>query len=80
MNVTIDSRNGISLSAYKEHFTLYDKEMQKWGWLDGDSVFFYDQVDGYLRDVLPDEGHPDWTWKSSELKKACKEVYKRLKK
>jgi hypothetical protein len=54
--------------------------MQEWGWLDGDVERFYDKVDDYLRDVLPDEGHPDWTWKSSELKKACKEVYKRLKK
>jgi hypothetical protein len=59
MNVAIDSRNGISLSAYKEHFTLYDDEMQEWGWLDGDAEKFYEKVDDYLRDVLGDEGHPN---------------------
>ncbi len=80
MTVSIETRSGISLKANKEHFTLYDSEMKDWGWLDGEPEDFYDKVDDYLRDVLPDEGHPDWTWKSSDLKKACKEVYKRLKK
>ena len=80
MTVSIETRSGISLRASKEHFTLYDDEMKDWGWLDGEPEDFYDKVDDYLRDVLPDEGHPDWNWKSSDLKKACKEVYKRLKK
>ena len=81
MTVTVETKGGnISLKANKEHFTLYADEMQEWGWLDGEPENFYDRVDDYLRDVLPDEGHPDWTWKSSDLKKICKEVYKNLKK
>jgi hypothetical protein len=80
MNVAVETRGtNISLKAYKEHFTLYGDEMVEWGWLDGEPEDFYDRVDDYLRDVLPDEGHSDWTWKSSDLKKVCKEVYKNLK-
>ena len=81
MNVVIetDGKN-ISLKAYKEHFTLYEDEMVDWGWLKGDAEQFYDRVDDYLRDVLPDEGHPDWTWKSSDLKKVCKKVFDNLRK
>lgn len=81
MKVIIESRNGnISLRSNKEHFTLYSVELIDWGWLNGTAESFYERVDDYLRDVLPDEGHPDWTWKSSDLKKACTEAYKNLKK
>ena len=80
MNVVVET-NGeyISLKAYKEHFTLYRKDFENWGWIKGEPEDFYRKVDNYLRDVLPDEGHPDWSWKSSELKKVCKEVFKNLK-
>lgn len=80
MIVSIETKSGISLRANKEHFTLYDDEMEDWGWFDGKPEDLYDRVDDYLRDVLPVEGHPDWSWKDSDLKKACKEVYKRIKK
>jgi len=76
--VETDGKN-ISLKAYKEHFTLYEEDFIAWGWLKGESEDFYTRVAGYLEDVLPDEGHPDWEWKSSELKKVCKEVFKNLK-
>lgn len=80
MNVAVETNGrNISLKAYKEHFTLYASDFEDWGWLNGEPENFYDKVDDYLHDVLPDEGHPDWSWKSSELKKACKEVFKNLK-
>ena len=67
------------LKANKEHFTLYSDEMQEWGWLDSDAEHFYYKVNNYLSDVLPDEGHPDWSWKNSDLKKACHKIFDIIK-
>ena len=36
-------------------------------------------VRDYLLDVLPDEGHSDWNWKGSDLKKACHKVFDSIK-
>lgn len=80
MTVTVETKGGnISLRAYKEHFTLYADEMQEWGWLDNDVESFYNRVEDYLLDVLPDEGHPDWSWKGSDLKKACHKAFDTIK-
>ena len=80
MTVTVETKGGnISLRAYKEHFTLYGREMLEWGWLDGEPEDFYNRVEDYLLDVLPDEGHPDWSWKSSDLKKACHKAFDTIK-
>ena len=80
MTVTIETKGGdISLRVYKEHFTLYADEMQRWGWLDKDAEYFYNEVEDYLLDVLADEGHPDWSWKSSDLKKACHKAFDTIK-
>ena len=80
MTVTVETKGGnISLRAYKEHFTLYADEMQDWGWLDSDAEHFYNKVEDYLLDVLPDEGHPDWSWKGSDLKKACHKAFDTIK-
>ena len=81
MTVTVETKGGnISLKAYKEHFTLYADEMQEWGWLDSDAEHFYNKVEDYLLDVLSDEGHPDWSWKGSDLKKACHKAFDTIKK
>ena len=80
MTVTVETKNGnISLKANKGHFTLYADEMQEWGWLDSNSENFYYRVNDYLFDVLPDEGHSDWSWKSSDLKKACHKAFNVIK-
>ena len=80
MTVTVETKNGnISLKANKEHFTLYADEMQEWGWLDSNSENFYYRVNDYLFDVLSDEGHSDWNWKSSDLKKACHKAFNVIK-
>lgn len=81
MIITIEAKNGnISLKANKEHFTLYADEMQEWGWLDSNTEHFYYKIKNYLLDVLPDEGHADWSWKDSDLKKACHKVFNIIKK
>ena len=80
MTVTVETRDGsISLKANKEHFTLYVDELKKWGWLDNDAEYLYYNVRDYLLDVLPDEGHSDWNWKGSDLKKACHKVFDSIK-
>lgn len=80
MTVTVETRDGnISLKANKEHFTLYADELKKWGWLDNDAEYLYYNVRDYLLDVLPDEGHSDWNWKGSDLKKACHKVFNSIK-
>ena len=80
MTVTVETRDGdISLKANKEHFTLYADELKKWGWLDNDAEYLYYNVRDYLLDVLPDEGHSDWNWKGSDLKKACHKAFNSIK-
>ena len=80
MTVTVETRDGdISLKANKEHFTLYADELKKWGWLDNDAEYLYYNVRDYLLDVLPDEGHSDWNWQGSDLKKACHKVFDSIK-
>ena len=80
MTVTVETRDGdISLKANKEHFTLYADELKKWGWLENDAEYLYYNVRDYLLDVLPDEGHSDWNWKGSDLKKACHKVFDSIK-
>lgn len=80
MTVTVETRDSnISLKANKEHFTLYADELKKWGWLDNDAEYLYYNVRDYLLDVLPDEGHSNWNWKDSDLKKACHKVFDSIK-
>ena len=78
MTVAIESDGTrISLKSGKQHFTLYQDDLGHL-WDDDFEVFFGKVVD-YLLDVMPDEGYADWSWKSSDLKKACQKVHKTLK-
>ena len=79
MNVVVE-RDGtyISLKHEKEHFTLYTEDLRDL--YDNNFEIFCKEVIDYLIDVLPDEGHGDWKWKSSDIIEACKKVHKRFKK
>ena len=68
----------ISLRANKEHFTLYKSDLENF--LGDTAEETYANIEDYLLDVLPDEGHPDWTWNAQDLKKACHKVFKTYKK
>lgn len=78
MNVAVESDGArISLKSGKQHFTLYSSDLEHL-WKD-DFEAFYEGVVDYLLDVMPDEGYGDWSWKPSDLKKACQRVHKTLK-
>ncbi len=79
MNVAIESDGTrISLKSGKQHFTLYKEDLgHLW---DDDFEVFYGKVVDYLLDVMPDEGYGEWSWKASDLKKACQKAHKTLKK
>ena len=79
MNVVIESDGTyISLKSGKEHFTLYTEDLRDL--YDNNFEIFCKEVIDYLTDVLPDEGHCDWKWRSSDIIEACKKVHKRFKK
>lgn len=81
MKAVIESDGSyISLKGYKEHFTLYWSDLIQYKDICNSAEELYNRIDDYLLDVLPDEGYPDWTWANSDLKKACKEVFKKFKK
>ena len=80
MKVVIEGDGSyISLRAHKEHFTLYWSDLQHYKDCET-AEEMYERIEDYLLDVLPDEGHPDWTWNNSDLKKACHKVFKNFRK
>ena len=79
MKVIVESDGSyISLKVYKEHYTLYKSDLENFIGDTAEETYF--RIKDYLLDVLPDDGHPDWTWDSNDLKKACNKVFKRYKK
>lgn len=79
MKVVVESDGSyISLKAYKEHYTLYKSDLEDF--IGDTAEETYSRINDYFLDVLPDDGHPDWIWDSSDLKKACHKVFKRYKK
>lgn len=79
MKVIVESDGSyISLKAYKEHYTLYKCDLENF--IGDTAEETYSRINNYLLDVLPDDGHPDWTWDNNDLKKACHKVFKRYKK